>query len=56
MLIDQISNLSSVYHKTADEWRETQSKYDKRLLAASQPAAAQEEEKKVDPETATEKR
>ena len=31
MLIDQISNLSSVYHKTADEWREQQSKYDKRL-------------------------
>ena len=22
MLIDQISNLSSIYHKTADEWRE----------------------------------
>ena len=22
MLIDQISNLSSVYHKTAEDWRE----------------------------------
>ena len=30
MLIDQISNLSSVYHKTADEWRESQSKYEKK--------------------------
>lgn len=31
MLIGEISNLSSIYHKTADEWRDQQSKYDKRL-------------------------
>lgn len=45
MLIDQISNLSSIYHKTAEEWREQQGKYDKRLAAAQNPAAAAEEVK-----------
>ena len=29
-LIDQISNLSSVYHKTAEEWSQSQTKYEKK--------------------------
>ena len=29
-LIDQISNLSSVYHKTAEEWSQSQAKYEKK--------------------------
>jgi hypothetical protein len=42
MLIDQISNLSSIYHKTADEWRESQSKYEKKT-AVTAGAAAEED-------------
>lgn len=54
-LVDQISNATSIYHKTEEEWNQQMEKFDKKEanLPSPQPATPKKEEpkEKAKPET-----